>query len=165
MMVPESCLNSSPCPYHRRVHLDANRQYLVNSECYPATKIVNEDWFILPPAMEYYFRKNHPRYRTLPPWLPGAKQTTGIQMLELIYPDDRLMVYLPRDNEGQRGQVIFQAAHRRPGATIFWHLDGNYLGSTRDIHQMAASSAPGDHKLVIEDEQGNTSTRFFKVVK
>lgn len=165
MMVPESCLNSAPCPYHRRVHLDANRQYLVNSECYPATKIVNEDWFILPPAMEYYYRKNHPQYRTLPPWLPGAKQTAGIQMLELIYPDDRLMVYLPRDNEGQRGQVIFQAAHRRPGATVFWHLDGNYLGSTRDIHQLTVSPSPGDHKLVIVDEQGNTSTRFFKVVK
>lgn len=165
VMVPESCLSSAPCPYHRRVHLDANRQYLVNSECYPATKIVNEDWFILPPAMEYYYRKNHPQYRTLPPWLPKATQASDIQMLELIYPDDRLMVYLPRGNDGQAGQVIFQAAHRRSDATIFWHLDGSYLGSTRDIHQMVASPAPGDHKLVIVDEQGNTSTRFFKVVK
>jgi len=165
VMVPESCLNSASCPYHRKVHLDSNRQYLVNAECYPPGQIVNENWFILPPAMEYYYRKYHPAYRTLPPWLPGARQGSEIQMVELIYPDDRLMVYLPRNNDQQKGQVIFQAAHRRPGAIIFWHLDDNYLGSTRDIHQMASSPSPGDHKLVIVDELGNNSTRYFKVVK
>lgn len=165
VMVPESCLNSAPCPYHKKVHLDAHRQYLVDSECYPPDQIVNENWFILPPAMEYYYRKYHPGYRTLPSWLPGARPGGEIQMMELIYPDDRLMVYLPRNNEGQKGQVLFQAAHRRAGATIFWHLDDSYLGSTRDIHQMAASPSPGNHKLVIVDEQGNSSTRYFKVVK
>jgi penicillin-binding protein 1C len=126
---------------------------------------VNENWFILPPAMEYYYRKYHPTYRTLPSWLPGTRQSGEIQMVELIYPDDRLMVYLPRNNNEQKGQVIFQAAHRRSGATIFWHLDDTYLGSTRDIHQMTASPTPGNHKLLIVDEQGNSSSRNFKVVE
>ena len=165
VMVPESCLNSAPCPYHHKVHLDANRQYLVNAECYPAGQIINENWFILPPAMEYYYRKYHPAYRTLPQWLPGTRQGDEIQMVELIYPDDRLMVYLPRNTDEQKGQVIFQAAHRRPGVTIFWHLDDTYLGSTHDIHQMASSPSRGNHKLVIVDELGNSSTRYFKVVK
>lgn len=165
ILVPESCLNTAPCPYHRKVHLDANRQYLVNAECYPPDQIVNENWFILPPAMEYYYRKYHPTYRTLPSWLPGTRQSGEIQMVELIYPDDRLMVYLPRNNNEQKGQVIFQAAHRRSGATIFWHLDDTYLGSTRDIHQMTASPTPGNHKLLIVDEQGNSSSRNFKVVE
>lgn len=165
VMVPESCLNSAPCPYHIKVHLDANRQYLVNAECYPPDQIVNENWFILPPAMEYYYRKNHPAYRTLPLWLPGARQSNEIPMVEFIYPDDRLMVYLPRNNDGQKGQVIFQAAHRRPGAKIFWHLDDIFLGSTRDIHQMAASPSSGNHKLLIVDELGNSCSRYFKVVK
>jgi len=165
VMVPESCLNSAPCLYHHKVHLDANRQYLVNAECYPAGQIINENWFILPPAMEYYYRKYHPAYRTLPQWLPGTRQGGEIQMVELIYPDDRLMVYLPRNKDEQKGQVIFQAAHRRPGVTIFWHLDDTYLGSTHDIHQMASSPSRGNHKLVIVDELGNSSTRYFKVVK
>lgn len=165
LMVPESCLNSAPCPYHQKVHLDANRQFLVNAECYPPDRMVNENWFILPPAMEQYYRKNHPAYRTLPLWLPGSRQGNEIQMLELIYPDDRLMVYLPKGNEGQKGQVIFQAAHRRTGATLFWHLDDVYLGSTRDIHQMASSPLSGNHKLLIVDELGNSSSRNFKVVE
>ena len=165
LMVPATCLSSPPCPYHQRVHLDAKRQYLVNSACYPQNQIVNENWFILPPAMEYYYRKNHPAYRSLPTWLPGAQADQDIQMLELIYPDDRLMVYLPKGNDGKKGLVIYQAAHRRSGATLFWHLDGEFLGSTRDIHQMADSPTPGNHKLLIVDELGNSSTRYFKVVE
>jgi len=164
VMVPAACLNSSACPYHVKIHLDANRQYLVNAECYPQDKIINENWFILPPAMEYYYRKNHPGYRALPNWLPGARQNNEIQMMELIYPDDRLMVYLPKGNKGEKGVVIFQAANRRAGATIFWHLDETFLGTTKDIHQMAASPSPGNHKLLIVDELGNSSTRYFKVV-
>ena len=165
VMVPATCLGSEPCPYHQKIHLDANRQYLVNSGCYPQNQIINENWFILPPAMEYYYRKNHPGYRSLPPWLPGAQQGNEIQMLELIYPDDRLMVYLPKDYHGKKGEVIFQAAHHRTGATIFWHLDNLFLGSTKDIHQMACSPAHGNHQLLIVDELGNSSTRSFKVVE
>lgn len=165
LMVPATCLTSMPCPYHTKIHLDANRQFLVNSECYPPDKIVNENWFILPPAMEYYYRKSHPGYRTLPSWLPGSNQRGEIQMIEFIYPDDRLMVYLPKSNEGHRGEVIFQAAHRKVGATIFWHLDDTFLGSTKEIHQMVSTPTPGNHKLLIVDEQGNSSTRYFKVVE
>ncbi len=165
VMVPESCLNSAPCPYHQKVHLDANRRYLVDSGCYPPDQMVNENWLILPPAMEFYYRKYHPAYRSLPPRLPGICQGNGIQMVELIYPDDRLMVYLPRIHEGQKGPVIFQAAHRRAGATIFWHLDDVLLGSTRNIHQMTAFPSAGNHKLLIVDEEGNSSIRNFKVVK
>jgi len=165
IMVPSTCLNTAPCPYHIQIHLDANRQYLVNAKCYPQDKIINESWFILPPGMEYYYRKSHPGYRTLPNWMPGSIQQNEIQMLELIYPDDRLMVYLPKRNDGHKGEVIFQAAHRRPGATLFWHLDENFLGTTNEIHQMAASPSPGYHKLLILDELGNSSSRSFKVVE
>ena len=165
LMVPASCLNSSPCPYHLKIHLDAKRNYLVNSECYPPDQIINENWFVLPPAMEYYYRKYHPGYRTLPLWLPGSNQRNEIQMIELIYPDDRLMVYLPKNNEGHKGQVIFQAAHRKSDATIFWHLDGTFLGSTKDFHQMGAAPTPGNHQLLIVDELGNSTLRHFKVVE
>jgi len=165
LMVPEGCLNSAPCPYHRKVHLDTNRQYLVNAECYPPSQIVNENWFLLPPAMEYYYRKFHPAYRQLPHWLPGIRQRNEIQMVELIYPDDRLMVYLPKENDGKKGQVVFFAAHRRTEATLYWHLDDVYLGSTRDIHQMAASPSPGNHQILVVDELGNSTSRNFKVVE
>ncbi len=165
VMVPSTCLASIPCPYHVKLHLDAYSQNLVNAECYSQNQIINENWFVLPPGMEYYYRKFHPGYRQIPPLLPGCNQQSEIQIIELIYPDDRLMVFLPHMNNGQRGEVIFQAAHRRPGAKIFWHLDENFIGMTRDIHQISVSPSPGIHKLLIVDESGNSSTRIFKVLE
>ena len=165
VLVPSACLASAPCPYHIKVHLDANRQFLVNSGCYPQSQIVNENWFVLSPGMEFYYRRNHPGYRALPPWLPGICSGGEIPMVELIYPDDRLMVYLPKNVDGQKGVVLFQAAHRRDDATIFWHLDEIFLGTTKNIHQMAYSPLPGNHKLLIVDELGNSSARLFKVVQ
>ncbi len=165
LLVPQTCLSSLPCPYHRILHLDVNRQFQVNASFYPADQIVNESWFILPPSMEFYYRRFHPEYRSLPPEMPNRKSLQDIQMLDFIYPDDRLMVFLPKDVDGKRGQVIFQAAHRRQGATVYWHLDDHFLGTTYDIHQMADSPAPGKHKLVIVDDAGNMATRYFSVVE
>ena len=165
LLVPQTCLTSGTCPYHKLLHLDANRQFQVNASCYPADRIVNEKWFILPPSIEYYYRKFHPEYRTLPPCLPNSGFQEEVQMLDFIYPDDRLMVFLPKDVDGKKGQVIFQAAHRRNGAKVYWHLDDRFLGITTDIHQMADSPVPGKHKLVIVDDAGNRTTRYFSVVE
>ena len=165
LLVPQTCLTSGTCPYHKLLHLDANRQFQVNASCYPADRIVNEKWFILPPSIEYYYRKFHPEYRTLPSCLPNSGLQEEVQMLDFIYPDDRLMVFLPKDVDGKRGQVIFQAAHRRNGVKVYWHLDDRFLGITTDIHQMADSPVPGKHKLVIVDDAGNMATRYFTVVE
>jgi penicillin-binding protein 1C len=165
VMVPQTTLVSSSCPYHKILHLDSNRQYQVNTSCYPADRIINESWFILPPSMEFYYRKFHTEYRTLPPWMANSQPDGNVQMLDLIYPDDRLMVFLPKDMDGKKGQVIFQAAHRREGAEIYWHLDNRYLGTTRNIHQMADTPTSGSHKLVIVDDAGNMATRYFKVLE
>jgi len=37
--------------------------------------------------------------------------------------------------DGTLGRVVFEAAHREARTTIFWHLDGEYQGRTRDIHR------------------------------
>ncbi len=62
-------LRSDVCPYHKIVHLDKNRVTQVNADCYPADEIRNEPWFILPPAMEYFYRKKHPEYKEIKGWL------------------------------------------------------------------------------------------------
>ena len=37
---------------------------------------------------------------------------------------------------------MFEAVHREPGATLFWHLDDRYLGATETFHQQALDIAP-----------------------
>ena len=54
--------------------------------CADPAEIINEPWFVLPPAMEYFYRQKHPEYKTLPPPAPGCTDDKSIPVMEFIYP-------------------------------------------------------------------------------
>ena len=70
-----ACLNglrSEACPYHQIIHLNKSKTLQVNSDCISPIDIINESWFVLPPAMEYFYRQKHSEYKSLPPVAPGC---------------------------------------------------------------------------------------------
>ncbi len=81
-----------------------------------------------------------------------------------MYPAEGATVYVLLEMDGSVGRVVFEAAHRDPSARVFWHLDDEYQGETRDVHQMALAPRPGPHRLVLVDERGETARRRFTVV-
>jgi penicillin-binding protein 1C len=165
LMVPETVLSSSSCPYHQLIHLDAGKKNRVNSSCYPASKLVDTTWFVLPPAMEFYYRKNHPEYHLLPPMHENCQEDPEVPMLEFIYPGPDLMLYVPIELDGSPGKVLLEAAHRNPSETIYWHMDDVFVGSTRYIHQLALKPDPGEHTFILVDSRGNTCRRKVEVVE
>jgi penicillin-binding protein 1C len=130
--------------------------------------MVHVPWFVLPPVQEYYYRRYHPDYRPLPPVRRDCaalfQAEAGKQVISLVYPDVKTAVYVPVDLDGTPGQVVFEAVHRRPEAAIYWHLDDRYLGATRQFHQLALSPGPGEHRLVLIDEDGHRLERRFHVL-
>jgi penicillin-binding protein 1C len=162
-----SCLNglrSEVCPYHQLVHLNKARTKQVNTDCVSLQEIVNESWFILPPAMEYFYRKKHSEYRSLPPVAEGCNLSKAIPAMEFIYPTPGIKIFIPRDNTGQLTKVISEVAHRNPSKKLFWHLDQKYLGTTHFIHQLEIFANPGSHVLTVVDEDGNTIRCGFRVI-
>ncbi|MCU0236239.1 MAG: penicillin-binding protein 1C [Acidobacteria bacterium] len=166
--MPRDSHFQQPCTFHQLVHLDAGRRFRVDSSCESPQRMVHEPWFVLPPVQEYYYRRSHPGYRPLPPFrrdCAGFYQAeAGRQVISLVYPDLKTAVYVPVDLDGRPGQVVFEAIHRRPGAVLYWHLGERYLGATRQFHQLAASPAPGEHLLVLIDEDGHRLERRFRVI-
>jgi penicillin-binding protein 1C len=157
-----------PCPFHQLVHLDESRRHRVDSRCESPSRMVHEPWFVLPPVQEYYYRRYHPEYRSLPPFRKDCAEffqaESGRQVISLVYPDARTAVYVPIDLDGRPGQVVFEAVHRDRDAAIFWHLDGQYLTATRHYHQVVLSPGPGNHLLVLIDEEGRRIERRFRVL-
>ena len=162
-MVPVAGEKVEACPYHQIVHLDSQEKFRVHSDCYPTAEMVNASWFVLPPVMEWYYRKQNPRYHSLPPYLPGCGEGED-QAMELIYPGDTRQVFIPRGLDGQLSRVVFEAAHRETGATIHWHLDEQYMGETTLIHQLEFLAPEGSHTLTLVDSKGNLLEKRFEVV-
>jgi penicillin-binding protein 1C len=146
------------------VHLTEDGKYRVNSDCMEPGKMKHVPWFVLPPLQEWYYRSRNPDYRVLPDLHPDCPATGDIEYMEMIYPRHSARVYVPRQLDGSRGELILEAAHRKPSATIHWHLNGVYLGSTRHIHQMGVRPEKGPCTLTLVDDEGNTLIHHFEVI-
>lgn len=147
--IPSAGVASPLCPYHKPVASDGGVK----------------GWFVLPPAAEYYYRQSASDY-VAPP------AVTGSRPLELIYPQQNAILYLPKGFAGGKASTerfVFRAAHRSDSATIHWHLDHTYLGSTRSAsatrHTLSVTPAAGEHWLTIVDDSGNRQRIRFTVLK
>ncbi|MCF6361426.1 MAG: penicillin-binding protein 1C [Cyclobacteriaceae bacterium] len=158
-------LESTPtCTYHQILHLDKSEAFQVNSDCYKVSSIKNKPWFILPPVQAWYYQKYHPAYKKIPPLAPDCKGDNKLNTFELIYPRQFTKVYIPIEQDGNRGFAIFEAAHQDKNATLFWHLDDTYLGLTEGNHQMSIKATKGRHLLTIVDSNGNELKRNFEII-
>ena len=164
LMVTQRGLRSDPCPYHITAHLSQGGRYRLNSSCAPLSAMRHESWFVLPPVQEWYFKQKHPNYKTLPQLHPDCIESESPDLMEMIYPRHSARVYVPREIDGSPGRIILEAAHRSPETLIYWHLDENFLGKTRHIHQMGIRPIKGKHTLILVDENGNSFSHDFEVV-
>ena len=152
LLVPKGAKNSKVCPYCREesVSLDGNYRITDRSEL-----VVKQNFFVLPPLMEHYYKPLHPEYVSLPQLKSYYATTSGAQM-HFISPANGSIISLARHADGTPGNVICQVTHSNSSAEIFWHLDNNYLGSTTTIHEMSVSPSPGYHKITIIDNFGES---------
>jgi penicillin-binding protein 1C len=155
LWVPINGLRSGVCPYHQLIHLDHTGQYRVTANCESPALMQHVPWFVLPPAMEFYYRTKH-NYAALPPYRPDCIATLSADKptMEVIYPRPNARIYVPIEIDGTPGEAVFTATHRDTRAKIFWHLDNNFIGTTEEFHQMALHPAAGKHTLTLVDETG-----------
>ena len=135
LLIPDAGLETAPCPYHRSGE------------------------FVLPPAMEWYYKPHHPEYA-------GArKPSSAFKVMAFIYPDSGSTLTLPRQLNGEVEGAVFRVAHRRPDATLWWHLDQTYVGETRFIHELRLAPDKGKHTLTVVDGEGNTASIRFTIAE
>ena len=132
MLIPAAGLDSEPCPYH------------------------GTGEFVLPPAMEWYYRPHHPEYT-------GATRRRTQTAIQFIYPQAGAILSIPRQLSGEKEGIVFRAAHHRSDATLWWHLDNTYVGETRLRHELLLSPAPGQHTLTVVDDEGGTAAVRFTI--
>ncbi len=165
LLMPPQGEKSPLCPYHKLINLDATGIYRVTGDCENPLAMQHQSWFILSPAMEYYYKQKNADYKIMPPFKPGCNTVETGRQIEIIYPQADAKIYVPLEVTGEKGKVIFTAAHRRTGAKIYWGLDDGFVTTTQNFHQIALNPAPGKHIITLTDENGVSVSRQFEILE
>lgn len=162
--IPKSASKAALCPFHKMIFLDATGQYRVNSNCYPVAQMKRTAWFVMPPLQEYFYKQHNAACKPLPPFLEGCEGGQRSQSLDIVYPLNGLKLYIPYTESGAQSDLILKATHKNSNALLYWHLDGNYIGSTTKFHELKIRPAAGKHLLEVVDEQGESATCSFEII-
>ena len=84
--------------------------------------------------------------------------------MDVLYPEADAALYLPRELGGEKGELVFEVAHRNPRSQLHWHLNDVYLGTTLGQHLLSLQPATGHHILTVTDNEGNVVKRKFRVL-
>jgi penicillin-binding protein 1C len=103
-------------------------------------------------------------YRKLPPWVPGHSGDSAKGELSIVFPESGERVFIPIEMDGSEGTIVLEAAHRNANETLYWDIDGEYIGETRTYHQMESRPRSGTHVLTVTDSRGIRASRTFEVL-
>jgi len=162
-LVPQNCKRAKQCTYHKLIHLNNDSTYKVNSSCYPVSKMKHTSWFSLPPMMSYYYKKVNPFYMQEPEEHPDCTKEQK-KSLQMIYPKNGSKLFLPRNLNGTKNEVVFKLAHTKSNELVYWHLDGNFMGTTKGTHSRVMFTEVGIHKLTVIDTDGNEVITEFEII-
>lgn len=142
---------SEKCPYCQEVPVsrDGKRRVVDCSE-----PMEMKSYFILPPLQRHYFKLQHADY------IEPPTNSDATDRIKFIYPSEGAMILMPKDEEHL---MICKATHADPSATIFWHLDNNFVGLTKDLHHIQIAPAKGCHRLTAVDNDGSELSLEFIV--
>lgn len=152
------------CMYHKQFITDTTKHFQVFQSCEENCRRTN--YYILPPVVEYYYRKLHPEFELLPPYrLDCVGQQSQIDKVDIIYPSAGTTIWITKDRDGSENKLVFRAVSLIPHSRLFWFIDNVWIGETNEEHKFSLSCTVGKHTLYITDEFGNNKKRFFEVVK
>lgn len=148
------------CPYHVNIQLNLAGER-VHSQCKDFNEARDSTIFQLPPKMSHYYQLN--QAKKILDWSTQCPiQKTNFQ---ITYPDNHSKIILPKMLNNKTQGIYFDAQHHNEQEVLYWFINGKYLSSTVEIHQIEAYLDVGSHSLSVQDKDGNTQRRKFEVVR
>ncbi|MBK9272021.1 MAG: penicillin-binding protein 1C [Saprospiraceae bacterium] len=164
VFLPKAASALRSCNYHQQVWLSEDGTYRADRNC--AFNLVSENYLVLPPVIEYFYKQQNPSFVSLPPWHPDCSQhqNQSSDDLAFIYPNENSSMVAPLDLNGDQNKFLFKATHKNPDMELHWFLDQQYLATTKEVHQLQFFPSAGYHVLTIMDAMGKESSVKIKVL-
>ncbi len=142
------------CSYHKQIQLDQSKQFRVNSSCADLSKTVTKSWFVLPPLMEFYYKKTHLDYKVLPNFKKEC-EPTNVSPMQFIYPINGSRISLTKGFNGAMGELVLKLAHSKQETPVYWYVDNKFIKQTTNFHEIGITPEKGTHKITALDALGN----------
>ncbi len=154
------------CPYHKAVYVTKNDKNRVCSLCWETGNYKRENRLVYPPDAVQYLRERGQMISLLPPHKNDCSAQEQNFALQIVYPQENALLWVPRDFDGGLQKVTIKVAHRDKNRTIYWYLDDRYAGSSKNKFKKAIKLTKGWHDLEVVDETGNRDrTKFYVDLK
>ena len=162
-MAPSSVRPLEVCPYHQALFVSTDGRFRVNSLCWEPGKYERVVKLFFPADVAQYMRQKGKLLERIPPFKPDCAGRSARTPLEIVYPEEKAMIWIPRDLDGQYQRVTLRAAHQEESQTLYWYVDELYRGRTVERHANSLLLPRGRHTLVVIDGRGNRAVRRFYV--
>jgi penicillin-binding protein 1C len=150
------------CNYHKEIMVNGVGE-LITENC--KMDIVSKDTvFVLPPAMEYYYKKGNISYKGIPEIARDCNAKS--HQLNIIYPENGVKIFLPKEGDNNKKELISKVYHSSENATLYWFLDEEYIATTQGkVHEKILNPPPGKHSLSIIDQSGYKESVSFELLE
>ena len=161
ILVPPNCAMLRKCPYHRTLFLDEDEKYQVCSRCWEHGKVKSVTRLVYPPEIVQFFAQKGHSYLATPPHNPNCPVQGYENPVMIIYPTAGAKILVPRGFEGKHERIIARGAYSVAKSSLNWFLDGDFIGSTFDKHEIPLDLEVGSHSLTAMDSEGHSATVKF----
>jgi penicillin-binding protein 1C len=161
--VPVFMLPLRLCPFHTNLFLDKEEKYSVCSYCWKEG-YHEKHYLVFPADINYQLKLRGQWVESVPDHNPACKQKSSLNPLQFIYPLDSAQLWVPRDFDGKLQKIVAKIAHDKPIKNVFWYLDDEYLGNTKNKHIKAIDVEKGWHNIMVMDEDGYKDKVKFHVM-
>lgn len=161
--VPRHMKPMKMCPYHQSIYVTEDEQHQVCSLCWEPGHYKHVRRLVYPPDVTQYLRERGQIISAIPPHKPYCVAHTETLPLQIVYPQEKSRLWVPRDFDGILQKVALQVAHREAGRMLYWYMDDRFIGSSKDRHVKASTLTKGWHTLEVVDAEGNRDQKQFYV--
>ncbi len=155
-VVAESAVGHSLCAHCEQIWLDGHGER-VNETC--AAEGLHTRKAFLPPAA---WRNHLPEGSFEQFQWSQACLGDAREQIELTYPPADYEILLATDLDGEEPSFQATVAYQG-GGRLYWYLDKQFMGYTKDSHVLSLSPRPGQHQLDVFSEKGAHVARSFVV--
>jgi len=155
------------CTYHRRVFLDARTGELLTGGCLASHAHRSEVLDLFPAELVAFWRGAGQSVSAIPKPSPTCLGATPFGPPQVVSPDPSTPYRLRRDApvEYQKIALIARAdGGAGPRArSLFWYQDGRLVARAAPGATLFLPLVPGDHRLVVVDDTGQSDSVNYKV--